>query len=507
VAIRYLLGVDIGTYSSKAVLVKESGEVAASASVEHALSLPKPGHVEHDAEQVWWADFRALARELLSCSGVDPRRIAGIGISTISPAVVPVDERGIALRPAILYGIDTRATREIEELHALTGAPLSSQSASPKVLWIRRNEPEVWARTRRIVNGCGYLVLRLTGESSIDVYDATLFAPFFDAAALAWSPELAPHVAPVEMMPRALWTCEVAGRVTAEAARETGLAAGTPVITGTADAAAEAISAGLTEAGDLMVMYGSSTFFILRTPELRAPANFWGTRFLEKDTYAVAGGTATAGSLTRWFRDNFAGTEIEAERAGGINAYEALAGLAATSPPGSRGLVVLPYFAGERTPLHDPEAKGMVFGLGLSHTRADLYRAILEAVGYSIRHNIEALAEQGCRAQRILAVGGGTRNTAWMQMVSDIAGITQVIPEQQIGASYGDAFLAGVGVGRFSGTQEIRRWVRPRGTLRPDAGAHAVYDGYYRIYRELYNRNAGTMHALGALARGSTAPT
>jgi len=507
VAIRYLLGVDIGTYSSKAVLVKENGEVAASASVEHALSLPKPGHVEHDAEQVWWADFRALARELLSRSGVDPRCIAGIGISTISPAVVPVDERGIALRPAILYGIDTRATREIEELHALTGAPLSSQSAAPKVLWIRRNEPEVWARTRRIVNGCGYLVLRLTGESSIDVYDATLFAPFFDPAALAWSPELAPHVAPVEMMPRALWTCEVAGRVTAEAARETGLASGTPVITGTADAAAEAISAGLTEVGDLMVMYGSSTFFILRTPGLLAPRGFWGTRFLEKDTYAVAGGTATAGSLTRWFRDNFAGAEVEAERAGGTNAYEALAGLAATSPPGSRGLVVLPYFCGERTPLLDPEAKGMVFGLGLSHTRADLYRALLEAVGYSIRHNIEALAEEGCRAQRILAVGGGTRNTAWMQMVSDIAGITQVIPEQQIGASYGDAFLAGVGVGLFSGTPEIRRWVRPRGTLRPDAGAHAVYDGYYRIYRELYSRNAGTMHALDALARGSTAPT
>ncbi len=502
-AAAHLLGIDIGTYSSKGVLVEQSGQVAASAGVEHELSLPHPGHVEHDAEKVWWGDFRRLVRELLARSGVEPRRIAGIGISAISPAVVPADERGLALRPAILYGIDTRATREIEELHALTGATLSSQSAAPKLLWIRRNEPEVWARTRRILNGCGYLVLRLTGEAVIDVYDACLFAPFFDPAARAWSPELAAHLAPVEWMPRVRWTCEVAGRVSAEAARECGLAEGTPVITGTADAAAEAISAGLSEVGELMLMYGSSTFFILRTGQLREPAGFWASPFLEQGTYVVAGGTATAGSLTRWFRDNFGAEELAAQRAGGADAYQALAALAVSSPPGARGLVVLPYFSGERTPLHDPQACGVVFGLGLGHTRADVYRALLEAVGYGIRHNLEALAEQGCRAERILAVGGGTRNPAWMQMVSDIAGIAQDIPGEQIGASYGDAFLAGIGAGLFRGTGEVRRWVQPGRSVRPDAGARAVYDGSYRIYRELYRRNASLMRELGELtARG-----
>lgn len=498
-----LLGIDIGTYSSKGVLVRENGEVAAASTVEHELSLPQPGHVEHEPEKVWWTDFLALCRDLLGRSGVDPRQIAGIGLSTISPAVVPVDLGGAALRPAILYGIDTRATREIQELSALTGASLSSQSAAPKVAWIRRHEPEVWSRTRRIVNGCGYLVLRLTGQAVIDVYDAALFAPFFDVQTNTWLPELAPHVAPVEWMPRALWTCEVAGTVSAEAARATGLAAGTPVIAGTADAAAEAISAGSSRVGDLMVMYGSSTFFILRTGELREPRGFWASPFLEQGTYVVAGGTATAGSLTRWFRDQFAPEELAAQRAGGPDAYQALAALAASSPPGARGLVVLPYFAGERTPLHDPEAKGVVFGLGLGHTRADLYRAVLESVGYSIRHNIEALAAEGCRAERILAVGGGTKNLAWMQMVSDIAGITQLLPEQQIGACYGDAFLAGIGVGLFSGTAESGRWVRARGTRRPDPGAREVYDGTYRVYRELYEKTAGAMHTLGALARGA----
>jgi xylulokinase len=163
--------------------------------------------------------------------------------------------------------------------------------------------------------------------------------------------------------------------------------------------------------------------------------------------------------------------------------------------------VSLPYFAGERTPLHDPQARGLVFGLGLGHSRADLYRSMLEAVGYSIRHNLEALEEQDCRARRILAIGGGTRNAAWMQMVSDIAGIAQDIPDQQIGASYGDAFLAGVGVGMLQGLSEIRRWVRYRETLRPDASVRAVYDGHYRIYRELYRRNRDLMRELGELAR------
>jgi len=500
VAGELLLGVDIGTYSSKGGLVGEDGRVAASAAVEHELSLPRPGWAEHDAEKVWWGDFRALVRELLARPGIQARRIAGVGLSTISPAVVAVDEQGLALRPAILYGIDKRATAEGEELAALTGASLSSQSAAPKLLWIRRHEPEVWARARRILNGAGYLVLRLTGQAVLDVYDACLFAPFFDPGTRAWSAELAAQLAPAEMMPRPCWTCEVAGRVTPEAARATGLSEGTPVITGTADAAAEAVAAGLSAVGDLMLMYGSSTFFILRTAALRQPPGFWASPFLEPDTFVVAGGTATAGSLSRWFRDNFAPEERAAERAGGANAYEALAALAASSPPGSRGLVVLPYFAGERTPLLDPQARGVAFGLGLGHTRAALYRALLESVGYSIRHNVEALAEQGCRAERILAVGGGTRNLPWMQMVSDIAGISQLLPGEHSGASYGDAFLAGVGIGLFSGTGQSGRWVRPRGTLRPDPAARGLYDGCYRVYRELYRRNADLMRELGRLA-------
>lgn len=271
---RLLLGIDIGTFSSKGVLVRENGEVAAERMVEHSLDIPSPGRAEHDPEKVWWGDFTLICRALLEASGAAPSAIAAIGISTISPAVVAADAAGRALRPAILYGIDTRATEEIAELSSATGARLDSQSASPKVLWIRRHEPEVWARTRWILNGSGWLNLRLTGARTIDIYDASIFHPFYDANSRGWSAEISPLVAPLEMMPEPTWTSHVMGHVTAEAARETGLASGTPVITGTADAAAEAVAAGLSGPGDMMVMYGSSTFFILRTEGLRAPRGF-----------------------------------------------------------------------------------------------------------------------------------------------------------------------------------------------------------------------------------------
>lgn len=495
----YLLGVDIGTYSSKGALVDQTGKVIASHVCEHELSLPQPGWAEHDPEGIWWGEFKVIVNTLLETSRINPKQIAGLGISSISPAVVALDKDGRALRPAILYGIDTRASAEIEELTRLTGANFTSQSAVPKLLWLRRNQPQVWQQARQITNGGGYLNLRLTGQNTIDRYDAASFTPFFDLQHLDWNPALADLIAPLEWMPRPTWTCAIAGVVSAQAARETGLAAGTQVITGTADAAAEAVSAGLAEYGDMMLMYGSSTFFILKTERFTPSPSFWAAPFLESDSYCVAGGTSTAGSLTRWFRDQFAYQETTAQAAGGEEAYTALARLAADSPPGANGLVALPYFYGERTPIHDPGARGMIFGLTLQHTRADIYRALLESVGYSIRHNLDTMRAEGLQPARWLAVGGGTRNLPWMQSISDICGISQTIPGRQAGACYGDAFMAGVGVGMFSGFNEIQHWLGEGTLLHPDEHRAALYDEGYQVYRELYTQNVDLMHRLGAL--------
>jgi xylulokinase len=504
----YFLGIDIGTYSSKGVLVKETGEVVASHTVDHPLEMPHPGWAEHDAETNWWNDFLKIVGALLHSVSIKPQQIAAVGLSAISSAVLPIDREGRPLRKAILYGIDTRATKEIADLQRIidddaelrkTGVRLSSQSAAPKVLWIRRNEPNVWSKTHLIVNGSGFLLYRLTGETAIDIYNAISFAPFVDFENGRYTTDMNQYVAPLEKLPRLTWTCEIAGKINPEGARLSHLAEGTPVITGTADAAAEAISAGLTNLGDMMVMYGSSIFFILRTPQIYNTPYFWGAHFLEPGTYVLAGGMATSGSLTRWFRDQFAPFEVQSEKTGDVNAYTALARLASNSPIGSNGLVVLPYFAGERTPLFDPDAKGMIFGLDLRHTRGDIYRAVLESVGFGIRHNIDKMKEEGVKPERILAVGGGTYNPLWMQIVSDIADIEQYIPEQQIGASYGDAFLAGIGSGRFSNTAEAARWVKIKQVIKPDPEAHKKYGDYYQIYRELYTCNRHLMQRLSKL--------
>jgi xylulokinase len=508
VTTRYLLGVDIGTSASKGVLVREDGVVVSSAVEEHALEIPRPGCAEHDAERAWWHDFVAITNSLLSSAKSAPGQVAGIGLSAISPAILPIDREGRPLRKAILYGIDTRATKEVSHLQQVidgcarlrsSGVRLSSQSAAPKVLWIRRHEPEVWDRTHLVVNGSGFLLYRLTGNTALDVYDAAGFGPFVDLDKGGWTADTTEHLCPAEKLPRITWTCDIGGRVSAEGARLSGLTEGTPIIAGTADAAAEAVSAGMARPGDMMVMYGSSTFFILRTRQLRTSPNFWCAPFLERGTYVLTGGMSTSGSLTRWFRDQFAPQEMEREKSGGQNAFEALANLAAKSRMGANGVVMLPYFAGERTPILDPDARGAILGLSLSHTRADVYRALLESVGFGIRHNIDRMREEGVTPDRVLAVGGGTRNGLWMQIVSDIAGIEQHIPEQRFGAAYGDAFLAGVGIGLFSGTDEVSRWVRVGAVVRPNPEASRAYDDYYEIYRNLYDATAPLMKRLADL--------
>lgn len=501
----YLLGVDIGTYSSKGVLVRPDGTVVTSYTVPHGLDMPRPGFFEHDAEGVWWHDFVEIVRALLNKTGIAPTQILGIGTSAIGTCVLPIDEAGRPLRPAILYGIDTRASEEIaylehalgrEEIFRLGGAHLSSQASGPKILWLRNHEPEVYGRARWFLTSQAYLVYKLTARASIDIYSAAGYAPLFDVRRRAWDGEAAALITPLERLPQAYWSHEVVGTVTAEAARETGLAVGTPVVAGTTDAAAESLSAGVADFGDMMLMFGSSIFFILKTSRLIPTEHFWSSNFLEDGTFAFLGGMSTGGSLTTWFRDQFGQLELEKERADGEDAYAQLAALASTSPIGARGLIALPYFEGERTPLHDPKAKGVWLGLSLKHTRGDVYRAILEGVAFGIRHNLEVIREEGVQPGRVLAVGGGTKNRLWMRIVADACGIALTIPEQQIGASYGDAFLAGVGVGLFQNLTEIRRWVKVRETVQPDEQAGKRYEFPYQLFRELYVVTRPLMHRL-----------
>jgi xylulokinase len=505
---RLLMGIDVGTYSSKGVLCSPAGEVLAESQREHGLSIPHPGWAEHDADGVWWEDVCAISRALMASAGVSGDDVAAAAVSALGADLVPLNARGRALRPAILYGIDTRSSAEIAELNQrfgpnemfdLGGTTLSSQSVGPKILWLRRNEPDVYGQTRYLCSASSFLVYRLSGEYVLDYPTASFFVPLFDMRSLSWSGRYADPIVSQIPLPRLAWPGERIGQVTPQAARQTGLRPGTPVTTGTIDALSEAISVGVLEPGDLMMMYGTTTCLLLVLEDPVPSETMWLMPFAFPGRYDLAAGMATTGALTRWFRDCFAQQECAAQASGGPNAYAVLTEEAEDVPPGSSGLVILPYFSGERTPLNDPDARGVIAGLSLAHGRGHLYRAILEATAYGVAHNLEVMCAAGAHPRRAVAVGGGAQSELLLQIVSDVTGIEQNLPAQTIGASYGDAFLAGLAVGLLSPSDLASEWVRIVQRIQPDAGRGEIYKEYYRIYRDLYPHTVGELHALARL--------
>lgn len=484
----YTLGVDIGTFETKGVLVDSDGQIIASAARGHEMIVPQPGWAEHRADLDWWGDFVFVTRAILAQSGVDPTDIACVACSAIGPCMLPVDRDGAPLMNGVLYGVDTRAVAEIELLNGQIGADvilercgnaLTSQSVGPKILWLKNQRPEVFAKTAHILTSTSYLVMKLTGEITIDHYTAANFSPLYDVDRLDWTDDLAPDIIPLNRLPRLLWSTEIAGQITAQAAAETGLAIGTPVTTGTIDAAAEAVSVGVQKPGDMMMMYGSTIFIILLTDTRVRDPRLWYAPWLTPGSHASMAGLATSGTLTHWFRDQFA-RELSRDEAFPVLALEA-----AASPAGANGLLMLPYFSGERTPIHNPSAKGAFFGLNLTHTRGDMYRAMIEGIAYGTAHVSETFRDAGQIPSRLMAVGGGTQNALWLQATSDVSGLDQIVCDKTVGASYGNAFLAAVAIGQAD-PGDIADW-NPV-VKHITAQTYPIYQKHYGLFRRLYEQ-------------------
>ncbi len=489
-----LLGIDVGTSSTKGVITHADGAVIASAQQHHTTAHPQPGFVEHDAEAVWWRDVVSVIGRLLPQADGP---VVAMSVSGIGPTTLPADADGRPLRAAMLYGIDTRAGDEIAELTDRYGAEamvqrslsmLSHQSPAPKLMWLQRHEPQIWARTRKLLMCNSFIAYRLTGEYVLDSASAAFCVPMFDTVSRRWFEPWCEEIAPGLELPRVIEPWEVAGTVTAEAARLTGLPAGIPVCVGTVDAIVETASIGVRDPGDVMLTYGTTLGIagIVSEPTPSAVLNSAPGVF--PGTYILIGPTATSGALTNWLR-----------AIAGDKPFEDLVAEAAATPPGAGGLVALPYFAGERSPIWDADARGAIIGLTMSHTRGHLYRALLEATGYSARSIIDAISSAGVQMKRIVAVGGGTKGGLWTQIMSDVTGLGQQIPAVTMGACYGDCLFAA----RAAGLIDDRTvWADITDSITPDPRLAPVYGELFDVYSQLYPAVKELSHRLAALQSG-----
>jgi xylulokinase len=486
-----LLGIDVGTSATKAVVVDPAGRVVAQAERPAELSSPQPGWAEEDPE-LWWTNVCALCRSL------PVAEVAGIGVSGMVPAVIALDADGRPLRPSIQQN-DARAAREVEELRvrlgpavlARTGSAVTQQSVGPTAMWLARNESETWASTRTILGSYDYVTFRLTGSLAVE-RNWALESGLYDLATGAWADDIctAAGIDPARLPPPRR-PDEVVGEVTAAAAGETGLPAGTPVVAGTADHVASAFAAGVVDPGDLLIKLGSAGDILMASGEPLVDERLYLDFHLVPGRYLPNGCMATSGSFIRWF---------QRELAGGAP-LETLDAEADAAGPGAGGIVALPYLLGEKTPINDPEGRGAFTGLRLDHSRGHLFRAVLEATAFGFRHHLDVFAELGYRPRRIRTTNGGARSRLWKQVVADVVGYPLEALSEAAGSELGAAFAAGMGTGAFREWSEIERFVAVAETIEPDPGAHEAYGRPYAAYRALYPALRGVLAIGRAAAR------
>ena len=479
----------MGTGGSRAVLVSRDGTVLAAATCDHApFASPHTGWAEQDPAD-WWRASAAAIRSVCAASG--GAGVEAVGLSGQMHGAVLLDGQDRVVRPAILW-CDQRTGEECREITARVGAarlieltsnPAITGFTLPKLLWTRRHAPDAWARIRTVLLPKDYVRFRLTGERATDVADAS-GTLLFDVARRRWSDTMLEATGiDSSWLPRVFEGPEVAGVVSSEAAGETGLRAGTPVVAGGGDQAAGAVGMGAVRAGVVSVTLGTSGVVFATTDEPVRDAAGRVHTFCHAvpGRWHVMGVTQAAGLSLRWFRDTF--TVRESRTA----AYDALTAEAATVAPGSDGVLWAPYLMGERTPHLDPDARAALVGLSASHTRAHVVRAILEGVAFSLRDSLEILRSMGVPATRVRAGGGGARSPLWQQILADAFEVPVGTLDAEEGAAFGAALLAGVGTGAWPSVESAcDRTVHLAGDVAPNPAAVDVMARAYERYRTLY---------------------
>jgi len=506
----YTMGIDVGTTGTRAVIVRPDGHVLGAATGDHQpMRMPKPGWAEQDPSDWWEATIQAV-RAALEAASLTGDEIAAIGLSGQMHGVVLLDKAHAVLRPSLIW-CDQRSQAQCdwitsqvggERLIQLVSNPALTGFSAPKIIWVRDHEPEVFERSANFLLPKDYVRFRLTGEFATDVSDAS-GTLLFDVTNRRWSQEMLGMLdLDARLLPRAYESPEVTGQITRETAVVTGLKAGTPVVGGGGDQASSAVGNGIVLPGLTSATLGTSGVIFTHTdlPKLDPLGRIHTFCHAVPGKWHVMGVTQGAGLSLRWFRDQFGASEAWLAHQTGVDPYELIIEQAAKIPPGSQGLLWLPYLMGERTPHLDAHARGMWFGLTAAHTRGHMIRSILEGVAFSLRDSIEIFKELEIPVEQIRVSGGGSRSFLWRQIQADIYGKELVTLRTSEGSAFGAALLAGVGAGIYASVEEsARAAIQIRESMAPQAANVQLYNRQYQIYRALYPTVRELAHQLGAL--------
>ncbi|TRW84732.1 carbohydrate kinase [Mycolicibacterium sp. 018/SC-01/001] len=491
---RYTVGIDIGTTGTKTVLLDTERGIVATATRETALHSPAPGCAEADTGQ-WYRNVVESVREVLQAADVPAEQVGALATSGMVPAVVPVDDTGRPLRRAILQN-DARAHREVTDLATaladvdlveLTGSALTQQSVAPTTVWLREHEPEIHARTAHWVGSYDWVLTALGAPAHVEenwAIESGLFTLTGEHAEMVLS---AAKLDPATLPPVRRPGTQV-GELSSAAAEATGLRTGTPLVVGGADHVLSAFAAGVNGPGDALVKLGGAGDILVASDTPVVDERLYLDAHPVPGHWLPNGCMATSGSLIRWFQALVGGT-----------ALTDLDDEAARREPSQ--VLCLPYFLGEKSPLHDPDLRGVFAGMHLGHGRADMYRAVLEAIAFGFRHHVEVFAEIGIPLRRVMITNGGSKSTLWKQIHADVLGMAMNPVRGHPGASLGAAVIAAIGVGALDGWSDAARFITLDEPYVPDSARSERYDAAYTTWRDLGAAVTPISHALARTTR------
>jgi len=492
----YLMGIDVGTTGTKAILIEKNGEVISTTTVGYSLYRPHPKWAEQNPEDWWRATINSV-KQVLTNSKVNPKDIKGVGLSGQYHGAVLIDKSFNVLRPCILW-CDQRTESQCEYINQKVGKeqlmkivcnPVSTAYIAPKVLWVRDNEPHIYEKIFKILLPKDYIRFKLTGVCATEVTDAS-GTLFFDVRKRQWSNQILEKLdIDHRLLPKCYESQEITGQITREAAMLTGLKPGTLVVGGAGDQAAQAVGVGIIEEGLASFSIGTSGVVSASLDEPKYDSRGRLVTFCHAvpHKWHVMGVVQSAGESLQWFLNNLGADEISEARTQGIDPYEILIQKASTAKAGSEGLIFLPYLNGVRHPYFDPNARAVWFGLTLRHNKAHMIRSVLEGVTYALKDCSEVMKELGIIFKQIRISGGGAKSSFWRQIQADVNNAPIVTVNTTEGAAFGAALLAGVGTGIYDSVSEAcGQTIRVIDSKRSNKNTVGIYRTYYKIYQTLY---------------------